>query len=109
MVNYGGKKGKWFPGVLKTIQRLAEAKKVVFTHKVTLEVSHLGMGIDFDDVCDILSSLKASDFWERLKSKQTQEWLYVFKPDIGGTIIYIKVLVRTECVVISFHEDDYEI
>lgn len=30
----------------------------------------------------------------------------VFKPDIGGQIIYVKLLLREDCVVVSFHEDE---
>ena len=104
-----GKSARWLPATLKMIHKLAKKKKVVFTHKVALEVAHLDLGIDFDDVCDVLSSLIAADFRERLKSKSTNEWLYVFKPEVGGTVLYVKLLLRAECVVISFHEDDYEI
>lgn len=33
------------------------------------------------------------------------EWLYVFKVDVHGLTLYIKVAIRENCVVISFHED----
>ncbi len=32
--------------------------------------------------------------------------MYVFKPQIDETVIYIKLVLRGECVMISFHEDD---
>jgi len=34
------------------------------------------------------------------------EWLYVFKPRVAGIALYVKLIVRIECVVISFHEDE---
>ena len=32
--------------------------------------------------------------------------MYVFKPKFGETVLYVKVLLRTNCVLISFHEDE---
>jgi hypothetical protein len=34
------------------------------------------------------------------------EWMYLFRPKIAGTILYVKVIVRSNCIVISFHEDE---
>lgn len=45
---------------------------------------------------------------ERTASKKTGEWMYMFKPRIGEVIVYVKVIVRTNCVVISFHEDQID-
>jgi hypothetical protein len=46
----------------------------------------------------------------RLRSTRTGEWLYVFLPRMRGETLYIKVLLRSDCVIISFHEqvDDEE-
>jgi hypothetical protein len=33
------------------------------------------------------------------------EWLYVFKPELAGTVLYVKLIVRLDCIVVSFHED----
>jgi hypothetical protein len=30
----------------------------------------------------------------------------VFKPEVGGVVGYVKVILRNECVVISFHEEE---
>jgi hypothetical protein len=40
----------------------------------------------------------------RLASEQTREWLYVFVPRVAGETIYVKLLLRTDCVIVSFHE-----
>jgi hypothetical protein len=38
----------------------------------------------------------------------TGEWMYVFKPWVVETLVYLKLVVRAECVVISFHDDEGE-
>jgi len=38
----------------------------------------------------------------------TGEWMYVFKPAVADTVVYLKLVVRTACVVVSFHEDEGE-
>ena len=100
---------KWLPSTLNTIRTLTGLKKILFTQKATLEIATLELGLDFEDVCEVLLALKPHDFHERIVSRITQEWLYIFKPELGGTIIYVKLLLRSECVVISFHEDEDEI
>ena len=32
--------------------------------------------------------------------------MYVFKPRVGGDTLYLKLILRSECVVLSFHEDE---
>jgi hypothetical protein len=32
--------------------------------------------------------------------------MYLFKPQLAGTVCYVKVILRNDCVVISFHEDE---
>ena len=41
----------------------------------------------------------------RNRSVITGEWMYMFKPTVGGTLLYLKVIVRGSCIVISFHEE----
>lgn len=86
------------------IRELAAQRKVHFTLKALRELAELDMGLDEEDACDVLASLIASEFAERLRSKGTGEWMYVFKPDVGGVRVYLKVILRTDCVVISLHE-----
>lgn len=54
----------------------------------------------------MLASLAARDFVERLVSKKTGEWMYVFKPPVGGVAVYVKLILRSDGVVISFHEEE---
>lgn len=41
-----------------------------------------------------------------LASNATGEWMYIFKPRVEMTIIYVKVILRSNCVVVSFHIDE---
>ncbi len=43
---------------------------------------------------------------QSLVSDATGEWMYVFKPDVGGIAIYVKLIPRDGCLVVSFHEDE---
>jgi len=45
-------------------------------------------------------------FGGTVASAATGEWMYLFKPQVSGTILYVKLILRNDCVVISFHEDE---
>ena len=92
--------------VLRQIRGLAVQLKVRFTLKAFQELASLGMGLDEEDACDVLANLTRSDLVGRLVSEQTGEWMYVFKPSVAGVVVYVKVVVRAGCVVISFHEEE---
>jgi hypothetical protein len=36
----------------------------------------------------------------------TGKWMYVFKLHVEMTVIYVKVILRSNCVVVSFHADE---
>lgn len=63
------------------------------------------LGCTEDDVVDALMRLRTQDFHQRLRSIHTDEWLYVFKPCVAGFVLYVKLILRSHCVLISFHED----
>ncbi len=90
--------------VLRRVRALAADQKVRFTLKAVRELA--GLGLDATDACESLESLKAADFVERLVSEATGEWMYVFKPNVGGILVYVKLILRRGCVVVSFHEDE---
>jgi hypothetical protein len=97
---------RWLTSALRRIEDLAIARKVAFTLKALRELAELNL--DEEDACDVLASLTAEDCAGRKKSATTGEWMYVFKPEIAGSVLYIKVILRTNCVLISFHEDEDE-
>jgi hypothetical protein len=95
---------RWLPKVLKRIRELADAGEVRLTYKAEREV--LLLGLSPEDVREVITGLGAADSAGRLASETTGEWMYVFKPDVGGQVIYVKVVLREGCVVVSFHEDE---
>lgn len=96
---------RWLSTVLVRIRELAAQRKVYFTLKALRELAGLDMGLDEEDARDVLMNLVAGELSERLRSESTGEWMYVFKPEVGGVPVYLKVILRTDCVVISFHEE----
>lgn len=78
------------------------------TGKALEELAGLDIGLEPDDVCAVLSELNADDFVTRMRSPRSGDWLYVFKPQVAGIIVYLKIVVRSQCIVISFHEDQEE-
>jgi hypothetical protein len=99
-------KHPWARAILRRIRRLAAERKIRFTLKAFQELARLGMGLDEDDACDVLANLGPSDVVRRLVSNRTRELMYVFNPSVGGRDLYVKVVLRGECVVISFHEQE---
>jgi hypothetical protein len=99
---------RWLRTVLTRTRDLGLARKVLFTLKARRELASLQFGLDEQDACDVLANLAAEDSAGRLKSPATGEWAYVFKPMLAGTVLYVKLILRNDCVVISFHEDEGE-
>lgn len=99
---------RWLPRLLRRIHELAGRRRVRLTLKAARELAALGAGLDVQDACDVLAALTADDFAARYESEHTGEWMYVFKPVVAGTLVYLKLVVRAECVVVSFHEDEGE-
>lgn len=104
---WGGDVPSWLTKALRRIRDLAIARKVLFTLKALRELAELDL--DEEDACDVLASLTAPDSAGRRRSAKTGEWMYVFKPEVAGTVLYVKLIVRNDCVVISFHEDEAEL
>ncbi len=65
----------------------------------------LELAMDREDLCDLLADLEGDDFVRRFSSVATGEWMYVFKPQVAHLVIYLKLILRDDCVVISCHED----
>jgi hypothetical protein len=94
------------PKVLTRVREVAAARKVFFTLKARRELASLDLGLDEEDACDVLTNLAPEDSAGRLGSAATGEWMYLFKPQLAGTVLYVKLIVRNDCVVVSFHEDE---
>ena len=44
--------------------------------------------------------------WERCLTLHGGTRRYLFKPRLAGMVLYVKLIVRSNCVLISFHEDE---
>ena len=55
---------------------------------------------------EILVGLAAADSAGRLLSARTGEWMYVFKPRVAEMLVYVKLVLRADCIVVSFHEEE---
>jgi len=99
---------RWVPRLLSRIHELAGRGQVRFTLKAIRELTALGAGLDAQDRCDVLGSLTADEFAQRFRSESPGEWMYVFKPSLVGTKVYLKLILRAECLVVFFHEDQGE-
>ena len=95
-----------FSVAVRRIRGLAADRRVQFTLKALRELAALELGLDAEDACDILADLKQADLVGRIQSEVTGEWMYVFKPRVEGIVVYLKVILRNQCLVGSFHEDE---
>jgi hypothetical protein len=96
---------RWLPRVLTRIHALATDRRISFTLKARRELAELGDGLDDEDACELLAALTSQDSAGRLKSRTTGEWLYIFEPSLDDKMLYLKIILRGECIVVSFHED----
>lgn len=95
----------WLQRVPARIRAQAGKQRVRFTHKALEEIALLELDLDEADCCDILAALTAADAAARVVAHATGEWMCVFKPHVGGVGLYLKLILRDECVVVSFHEE----
>jgi hypothetical protein len=96
----------WLVKVLGQVHELAAKRKLRLTAKAHRERSMLAMALDPEDVRDVLLGLGVRDSAGRKLSRTTGEWLYIFKPHLGNELLYVKLVLRAECIIVSFHEDD---
>ena len=95
---------RWLAKVLSRVHELAATSRVRLTYKAARETAALGQSPE--DVREVLLGLTGDDSVGRTASTTTGEWLYVFKPEIGEQTIYVKLILRLDCIVVSFHEDE---
>ena len=104
----------WKESAVAAIRSLATEYRIIITEKAFQELRdlrswHLDQPdipeLDEEDVRDLLMALQPKHLVQRVASVHTGEPLYVFKPEFADTVVYLKVAVRDDCVVISLHED----
>lgn len=96
---------RWLSHVLARIRRLAAQGKVVFTGKALEELQALDLELDEQDATEIIAGLRPRESAGRVRSPQTGEWLYVFRARVADVVLYVKLALRSVCIVVSFHQD----
>lgn len=89
---------------LRRTRSAVRSRRVRFTQKAIREIAELQF--DERDVCDVLLGLQPTDFHSQMTATATPDDLFVFKPRVVTVRLYVKLLLREQCVVISFHEDE---
>lgn len=97
---------RWLNRIVRRVRRLARTDAARFTLKAKDEIAALGPPFDPDACLEILTGLEPRDFSERLWSERSCEWLFVFQVWAHGVPLYIKLALRGQCLVISFHAED---
>ena len=95
---------RWSRPVIPRVQQAVFAGRVRLTHKALSEVASLG--INEMDALDILLRLVEADASSRFRSERGTGWMYVFRPVVAEVKLYVKLMVKDGCVVISFHENE---
>jgi hypothetical protein len=75
------------------------------TYKALLEMAALEPEVSPDEVRQLLEGLNRSSFRHRVRSARSGEWLYVFRATWCGEHVYIKLLLRADCTIVSFHPE----
>ena len=97
---------RWPWVVTLRVRAPAAAGRVRFTSKARLELKALILPLGHDGALDVLASLTPDEASEQLRSSVSGEWLYVYRPLVAGVSLYIKLALREDCVVISFHPEE---
>lgn len=96
----------WQHRVQTRLRALADAGRVDFTAKARGEMA--AAGLHPEDILDILTSLGRGERIARMRSGHSGEWLYAFRPSVGWGPLYLKVVLRSGCTLISCHDDTHE-
>lgn len=90
---------------LATVKRLIAEDRVSFT--MTAVASGAEMGFAAEEMLDIVSSLKAKDLHKSMTSHADHKiWHDVYHADTERGVVYLKLTVVEELLIISFKEKD---
>jgi hypothetical protein len=97
---------RWLGDVLRAIHGHARSSSVRLTYKALVEMAGLDPAVSPEEALELLAGLTRSRFRYRVRSARTGEWLYVFRAAWCGERIYLKLLLRADCTIVSFHPED---
>lgn len=100
---------RWLSRALGRAHRLARRRRVRFTAKARAEMIALSPELSEHDALAVIEGLALGDFSARVESQITGEPMYVFHPTGWGMEVYLKLILRSHRVVVSFHRKGPEV
>ena len=90
---------------LVTVKRLIAEDKVSFT--MSALAGGAAMGFASEEMLEVVSSLKTKDLYKSMTSHADHKvWHDVYHADTERGIVYLKLTVAEELLIISFKEKD---
>lgn len=90
---------------LATVKRLIVVSRVSFT--MTALVGGAAMGFDSEEMLKVVASLKANDLYKSMTSHANHRiWHDVYHADTERGVVYLKLTVIEDLLIISFKEKD---
>ena len=90
---------------LATVKGLIAEGRVSFT--MTAVAGGAAMGFASEEILDVVSSLKAKDLYKSMTSHADHQiWHDVYHADTDRGVVYLKLTVVEELLIISFKEKD---
>ena len=83
-------------------------RRVRWTEKARRELLLFLPELSYRDAEEFISGLEREDFHRKLRSEGPGDVLWVFTPEVHGEELGVKLVLRNDCVVVSFHRDDDE-
>ncbi len=90
---------------LTTVKRLTAERRVSFT--VTAVAGAAAMGFSTDEILSVVSSLTNRNFYKSMTSHADHTvWHDVYHADTLRGVVYLKLTVLKDLVIVSFKEKD---
>jgi motility quorum-sensing regulator/GCU-specific mRNA interferase toxin len=90
---------------LTTVKRLTAERRVSFT--VTAVVGAAAMGFSIDDMLSVVSRLTNSNLYKSMTSHADHTvWHDVYHADTSRGVVYLKLTVLENLLIVSFKEKD---
>ncbi|MEL7631736.1 type II toxin-antitoxin system MqsR family toxin [Pectobacterium aroidearum] len=88
---------------LRVVQAMVAQGKVRSTF--TAEASAEEMGFDFDGMCEVIAGLSSKDFFKSMTTYADHTvWQDVYLPTVNDVMLYVKVTVVDDVLIVSFKE-----
>lgn len=90
---------------LASVQAMVRAGNVRATRSALEGADDLDMGMDFDAICEVVCHLTMADFYKSMTAYHDESiWHDVYRPYFNGVQLYVKVIVQSGVLIVSFKE-----